>query len=436
MSGFVGTEPTVMIAGLGWLGAAGLMAGAFVISRRRPAWGLGLVLAATPLYQFRGTLGLPVTLLELILGAVLLGWLVNYRKYPLQPERGWIWLGVLVAGGLAAAVLSPDPRMGLGLWRAFLFEPALYLLAATAILRKESARPLLVGLVGSLGVLTVYAFVRGLVGTDLTYDGRILGPYQSANFLAMATVPVILASVFWPAADLPRDRFRRLSVRLIPAGLAGVLLLLSQSRGGLISLVAGLVVGGLFTAVKVTRRQLVAGLLALAVATAVVVPLAFVRAEPIVPVRRMLVENAAEFIRDKPLFGVGPNQFQARLNERYYTDYFLARYYLPFAPNAHNLLLVLWSEWGVITLAGFLGLVVTTGRRLVTNQGVATAVPAAVLAAMLAHGLVDTPVLKNDLALLFMAMVALAWTAASATSGRKRPVRTRSARHTRPRAVA
>ena len=412
MNGFVGTEPTVVLSGIGWLGVTAVLAGTLALSIRKPAWGLGLVLAATPLYQFRGTLGLPVTLLELILGTVLLGWLLNYRKYPLQPDRGWIWLGILLSGGLAAAALSPDTRMGLGLWRAFLFEPALFLLAATAIFRKESARPVLVGLIGSLGVLTAYAILRGLAGTDLTYDGRILGPYQSANFLAMATVPIILASLFWPADDLPADKLRRIAVRLVPAGVAGGLLLASQSRGGVISLVAGVSVGGLFTAVRVTRRQLVAVLAALAIVVAVVVPVTFLRAEPIVPVRRMLIENAAEFIQAKPVFGIGPNQFQARLNERYYTDVFLARYYLPFAPNAHNLLLVLWSEWGVITLAGFLGLIVTTARRLMRYHGPQAAVPAAVLAAMLAHGLVDTPILKNDLALVFMMMVALAWTVA------------------------
>lgn len=428
MSDFVGTEPTVVLSGIGWLGALAVMAGAFALSLRKPAWGLGLVLATTPLYQFRGTLGLPVTLLELILGAVLLGWLFNYRTYPLRPERGWIWLGILLGGGLVAAVLSPDTRMGLGLWRAFMFEPVLYLLAATAVFKQESPRPILIGLIGSLGVLTTYAVVRGLIGTDLTYDGRILGPYQSANFLAMATVPVILASLFWPATDLPKDKLQRRAIRFVLTGIAGLLLLASQSRGGLISLLAGLVVGGLFTAVRVTRRQMVTGLVGLAVVIAIVVPVTFLRAEPIVPVRRMLIENAAEFIKAKPVFGIGPNQFQARLNERYYTDVFLARYYLPFAPNAHNLLLVLWSEWGLVTLAGFLGLVVTTGRRLVAHHGVRTAVPAAVLTAMLAHGLVDTPVLKNDLALIFMAMVALAWAAGTSVASRpkakpKRPIR-------------
>jgi O-antigen ligase len=153
---------------------------------------------------------------------------------------------------------------------------------------------------------------------------------------------------------------------------------------------------------------------------AATVPYLFSRPTPIVPVRRKLWEESFDFIHAHPLFGLGPNQFQSRLNEKYFGNVFLERYFLPFAPNSHNLFLVLWVDWGITGLVGFLGLVGWVIRRLIKHWDRAAVVPAAMLTATLVHGVVDTPVLKNDLAILFMVMLVLAGRLGTASKPRRR----------------
>jgi O-antigen ligase len=404
---FVGVEPTVTLAGLGWVLVAAWLAVVFALTLKKAPWGFATVLAVTPLYQFRGNLGLPTTFLELTLGAVLLAWLIQYRRYPLRFDRTWPWLGVMLIGALIAALVSPDTREGLGLWRAFFLEPIAFFLAASAVFRKESTAPLFYGLLGSLGVITTWAAVQAVGPSDLSYDGRLLGAYQSANFLAMAVVPVIIAALFWPARQLPPALRTRQLVRAVPAVIGGILLLASQSRGGFIALGVGLGIALLYNLARFKRSQLIAMLAAGVVAVGVAVPLLYHRDPTILPIRRILAEQAVGYIADHPVFGVGPGQFQSRVAERYLDDTYYTRYFVPYAPNAHNLVLVIWVEWGLAVLVAMIGLLITIGERIKTIPREWQVVTLAILAGMLVHGLVDVPILKNDLAILFMTVLVL-----------------------------
>jgi O-antigen ligase len=82
----------------------------------------------------------------------------------------------------------------------------------------------------------------------------------------------------------------------------------------------------------------------------------------------------------------------------------------------HNIVLTFWSETGLIGLAGFVALMITAfvqcwrGWRHDSldwrplQLGVLLA-----LVAVIAHGLVDVPYFKNDLALEFWALLGLVW---------------------------
>ena len=174
---------------------------------------------------------------------------------------------------------------------------------------------------------------------------------------------------------------------------------------------AGLGVALLFNVKKLGRTQVIALIAAAVIVVAATVPLLFNRDETILPIRRILAEHAIGYVADRPLFGVGPGQFQSRVAERYIGDAYYERYFVPYAPNAHNLFLVLWVEWGLLVVIAAIGLLITIGEHLkrVTREWQIPIL--AILTAMLIHGLVDVPILKNDLALLFMTMLVLAMTA-------------------------
>ncbi len=399
MNGFIGTEETIMISGIGWLVVAVLVVGAFLLARRRADWGIALVVASLPFYQVRGSFGVPTTLLELVLGAVVLGVLSRWPRY--RPARSPFdpWLALWVLGSLLAAVLAPDPKQALGLWRAFFLEPAVFFVAARTIFRTEPVRPLLYGAIGAIGVAVVWTASLAAGGSALSYDGRLAGPFQSPNFMAHLTVPLTLLVLGWPG------RLSRL-VRFGPAVLGLVLLAGSQSRGGLLALAAGGLVLALLRSGPAWRKRITAAMVMGALLVAGI--LLNADRDDRFSTRPVLWKTAAAVIAERPLLGAGPEYFQDEVRARVGGDEDLRRFIVPRAPDAHNLFLVTWTEWGFATLAGLLGLLATLAAVLWRRRD-RWAVPAAAMAAaILAHGLVDTPVLKNDLAIIFMLVFVLA----------------------------
>ncbi|MDP9211663.1 MAG: O-antigen ligase family protein [bacterium] len=399
MNGFIGTEETIMISGVGWIAVAVMAAGAFLLARRRADWGIALVVAALPLYQVRGSLGVPTTLLELMLGAVVLGLLSRWPRY--RPVRSPFdpWLALWVLGSLLAAVLAPDPKQALGLWRAFFLEPVVFFVAARSVFRTEPVRPLLYGAIGAIGITAAWAAVLAASGSALSYDGRLAGPFQSPNFVAHLAVPLTLLVLGWPG------RLSRL-VRFGPVVLGLVLLAGSQSRGGLLALAAGGLALAFLRSAPAWRKRITAAV----VIGGLLIAGVFLNADrdDRFSTRPVLWKTAAAVIAERPLLGAGPEHFQDEVRARVGGDEELRRFVVPRAPDAHNLFLVTWTEWGLATLAGLISLLATLTAVLWRRRDRWVAPAAAMAVAILAHGLVDTPVLKNDLAIIFMLVFVLA----------------------------
>ncbi|HEY8108879.1 MAG TPA: O-antigen ligase family protein [Patescibacteria group bacterium] len=395
----IGAEQTLTVAGpIAWVAVMALLLGAFLFTRRHPGGGLGLVVAALPLYQVRGSLGLPTTLLELLLGAVLLGILSRWPAYKPRWSPYDPWLALWAGGSLVAALLAPDPQQGLGLWRAFFLEPVLFFVVARTVFTKESARPIAYGAAAAVGITALWTAALALGGTALSYDGRLTGPFQSANFLAHLGVPLGLLLIGWPQR-LPAY------VRYVPALLALGLLAGSQSRGGVLAFAIGAatLVALRSGAVWLKRGAVVALALGL-VATA---GLTLVERSDQYSTRSVLWKTALEVVGERPLLGAGPEHFQDEVRRRMGGDEELRQFVIPRAPDAHNVFLVTWTEWGLLALLGLLGLLGTAARLLYRRRDAWVPPAAAMTAAIVTHGLVDTPILKNDLALVFMVVLLL-----------------------------
>lgn len=396
-------EPTIFIGGPWmWAAVVALLLAAFFLTRKRPDWGLATVVAVAPLYQMRGEVfGLPTTFLELTLGAVILAILSRWpREKPHRTPYDW-WILLFVVGSLLAAVVSPDLREGLGLWRAFILEPVIFFYAVTAAFRSRDPRPLLSGIMAAIAVAG--AWTLGLIaeGRGFTYDDRLLGPYQTANYFALLLVPLTLATVFWP-----RREWLPVRAAAVAAGL--LMLLLSNSRGGLLALLAGTLVTIPFLG-KRFRLALAAVLIgALAAGAAIFGPRLIEHSEDqVISARPVVWREAGNAIMAGPLFPIGPGQFQDYFRERVSGNEDELLYIAPQAHNAHNFFLVAWTEWGLVTVAALLGILGTMILTIVRRHSYWMIVPSAMLAAIVVHGLVDTSIFKNDLAILFWLTVAL-----------------------------
>lgn len=396
-------EPTIFIHGPWmWVGVGALLLAAFFLTRRRPDWGVAAIVAATPLYEVRGDVfGIPTTFLELTLGAVVLGLISRWPQERLRRTPYDLWAALFVVGSLLAAVVSPDLREGLGLWRAFILEPVVFFYAAAAVFAKRDPRPLLVGAMGALVISAAWTLALVADGRGLTYDHRLLGPYQTANYFSLFLVPLILMTIFWPRKEL-------LAPRIVVAGGGLAMLVLSNSRGGLMALLAGVLVTIPFLGKRL--RLILAAVLvgSLAAATAVFGPRLVEHSEKqIISARPVVWREASRMITEQPVFGIGPGRFGGLFKQRVAGNQTESLYIAPQAHNAHDVWLVAWTEWGILTVVSLLGILVTAVLTVRRRFSYWMVVPAAMLAAIVIHGLVDTSVFKNDLAILFWLAVAL-----------------------------
>jgi putative inorganic carbon (hco3(-)) transporter len=126
--------------------------------------------------------------------------------------------------------------------------------------------------------------------------------------------------------------------------------------------------------------------------------------------RTHLWQATLQMLRDHPIFGSGLFGF-ARGIQPYRGGVYEENLIYP-----HNIVLNMWTETGLLGLAGFLWLLLQTFRVSWTGwrSGPAAwrAIQLGIVLAMVAvivHGLVDVPYFKNDLALEFWTFLGLAW---------------------------
>ncbi len=115
--------------------------------------------------------------------------------------------------------------------------------------------------------------------------------------------------------------------------------------------------------------------------------------------RTMIWRSSLRIIRDNPVLGIGPGNFQTS-----YLDY--QQYFPPYlewaVPQPHNLYLAFYLQTGLVGLIGFLLLCFKWFSLGLTQKNTTfSVVSLGILFYVLLHGLVDTPYWKNDLAYFF-----------------------------------
>ena len=125
-------------------------------------------------------------------------------------------------------------------------------------------------------------------------------------------------------------------------------------------------------------------------------------------------QSALNVIRDRPLTGLGLDQFLYAFRGRYI---FPDAWQEPDLSHPHNFLLDVWVRLGIAGPLVFIGLQVAFWRTvapLVHRFSTTPLLQALVIGAMgsmanlLAHGLVDNSVFVNDLSIVFMLLLGLA----------------------------
>lgn len=406
---------------------------AAVVAFVRTRWALALTIVAAPAYLLKTSVaGVPVTLLEALIVGTILGWIVGL----FAGKRTWqevvravresvpasIALPLLVAviGWVVATLLSIDARASVGAVKAWLIEPALIGVVLLVEARRDgrTSSTIVRAILALLSWVSLAGFAQFVWFRETLQDARLSSVFAPvANYFAMFAAPLFVFAVGLATAN--RERVFALAA----SALSGTALLLSFSYGGFLAVLAG----GLAIIVTMLRGNARRNTLLMLLAFAALVFVALTptrhfreklnfttRSSSLV--RTEIWRTAVEIGRQYPLTGIGPNTFEKEYRVVAPTLYHPPLEWLVAKP--HHLYLNAWVETGILGLLGLVWASVAVLRllfRAARSGRVYAAVVGASCIAILAHGFVDTPLFKNDLAFVAAVLAALGLAAAAET---------------------
>ncbi|MFA6588360.1 MAG: O-antigen ligase family protein [Patescibacteria group bacterium] len=386
----------------------------------KPVWAALLIFALLPAYNLRLTIfALPTTILEVIILTAVLGAIANWLKhrspFPIIPKWLWSAIGAWLIIGLFGVWVSTNHYQALGLFRAYIIEPALlvplfYLLAESEKYRKQflflaSLQLIILSLVAIGQRLGWFYSPKPWINENPV---RVVGLFAYPNALALYVAPLtallfgtwlkLKNQVLWPERHL----------WIISAFFGLVACFLANSRGAILALGLGVVVSGFF----VKRKWLWLGICALALAGMLAIPAVHQKAIQIVSgqdvstdVRQVLWQGTWRLIKARPLTGSGLGNFPT-----VYKKYKLPQH-IEFLQYPHNLILNVWVELGlpglIFSIVLIFWLIIKLFKHFKEKNPFALAGLLAWLV-IISHGLVDVPFFKNDLSVLTVLLFCLA----------------------------
>lgn len=376
--------------------------------------------ALAPAYVVRWHVGqFPSTLLEAAIVLTVAVFLVESalsREAPAWRSPLTLPAALFIAASALAVLAAPSRTAALGIYRAYMLEPAaLALVIASVVRTHRQALVLLTGFFVGASVLAV-ANAGLVIGFVLHHQLDVRGPapsaiYNSPNSVALYLVPLLAVAGSVVLYGTSRSGRVVAAVFLLIAAPASVL---TFSRGGWATL------GAVMVALAVSHRRrwwLLAGLAVIAALVVIAVP--------DVPHRALLLLRSGDgntsgdrlrlwsmtltLLSHSPIFGTGLAGFEPTMVPLWKGDASWILY-------PHDIALDMWVETGLFGLLAFAWLFGAAAA--VSSIGWRRAAPGwraihlgvlVALVAVLVHGAIDNPYFKNDLSVEFWALVALTW---------------------------
>lgn len=379
-----------------------------------------------PAYLLRFTIsGIPFTALEIFSYGLFFGWVLTLRRpkkiYWKQPLPWYFVLAALFFLGASIGVvwapdmiLLPDgdffaaARAALGVWKGWILAPLLYFwVMSQSLTNAEEVRRFLRIFVYSAVLVALFAYGMGMAGFGISYDFRLTGFYESANFLALYLLPAAMLNMVWIFERHAPSHWQHY---LDTATLTILLhaLLFTQSYAALLALFGSLMLYGFYMILRTpgSFKKVFIGMLVLLVTFLIMVMTQlqapkfkqFLDAEnrSSTTVRFEIYQVTWNLIQKHWLWGVGPGLYQA--NYQTQAPRALGRAPLEWnVPHPHNLFFAFWLNAGLLGLAALLGMLFLAHQRFTY--------PLLAFWAIILHGFFDTPFWKNDLAMIFWAVI-------------------------------
>lgn len=401
---------------------------------RRNLWqAICLVALFLPAYVIRvHVAGIPTNALELLVAGVAISVLFQPDTWPLYvqslkniPTSIKIWIGLFFLATCVSTLISSHVLVSLGIVKGWILVPLVYAALIygarpTAIQKQQ----LLDALIASASVVSLMALIMGRV------DGRLQAFYDTPNSLALYVAPVLAATLWQAEKDKQRKSW------LIAAAAIQVLALIgAQSVGAGLAVFLSLCIG-ISAWLKKGKVQTLAVLLVAALIGSwifwqsgkipyLLEPLKNPQTHNSATVRLQLWSISWDLIKEHPLVGIGLGQFEPAYQQKLTAHLrachpesdegsissagFNCNRLVPefVFRDPHNLVLSFWLNTGLLGLVSFISLNSMVLKRIRRQQDSVHSAYFLILISYLAYGLVDTIYWKNDLSILWWAVIAI-----------------------------
>lgn len=373
---------------------------------------------------------LPTNVLEFTTGVLFIFWIFGllWFEFPKPNLSKWQWFGVglfLLAITIATAYAVWKIPLGrsvpLGIWKGWFVAPLLYFFMLVSSFRGKKDLELLIevttGIIAlSASVMLLQYFTGIFSEIQATIDFRLVWPYldplsgkgTSGNYPAIFLSPFLaLAWIMTLKSELKLDRLYYFLCALVIA----ITVYYTKSYGAWLAVIGAMAFGSFFVMSGFKRWVLVP------VCTIVLLSGLYVdqkntekfrygldtQDDTVISSREErsnIWKVSIDLIKANPIFGIGPGQFQRAFERQapFTLKRPISRQEVDHALHSHNTYLMFWLSNGILGIISFVFLLVVLVVPVPRNWKIVLITP---LFYLLAHGLIDVMVFKNDLAFSF-----------------------------------
>lgn len=363
--------------------------------------GLAVLIGLLPLYLIRFQIGpLPTTLLELLVVTTILVWLGRYQTWRLDilKYQQWLWpLGLLLLAGVIGIIVAPDTWSALGIFKAYLAEPAILFLVLVTTFKNQSDWLLAFkALAVSAIFLSLLALVQAVTGLGIPVpwdlERRVTSVFDYPNALGLFLAPIVGLTAILHSQTKEK-------IWLSSALLGALAIMLAETEAAYVAIPAGLLLTFLVSNTTRASKVKIVGAVAI-VSLVALIGSTTIRSKLLLQdysgqVRLSQWSETWQLLQDRPIFGAGLNGYP-EVFAAYHDPTLYEIFQYP-----HNLILNTWVELGLLGLVAmfWLGWLVLKNQQTKKDNFIVL-VAFAGLSIMVIHGLVDVPFFKNDLAVM------------------------------------
>jgi O-antigen ligase len=341
-------------------------------------------------------------------------------------KKKWSWLVLAwLTFAIVSLLISPDLRAAAGIFKAYFFEPILFLLVFLSVVKTKKDLEIIFYALGfSALYISAFAIYQKFTGVFIPNSiwqaaetRRVTSFYGFPNAIGLYLAPIVVlyAGLFFEKIlnikykFLNTQKILEIVYFLFVIIFSVLAIIFARSEGAYVGILAGLFFLGLIT--KKLRWPTVVATTVFVTVIALVPQFRHYAVEQITfqndsgKVRLIMWHETWQMLHDRLFSGAGLAGYQENFS-LYHKAKYIEIYLYP-----HNLFLNFWSELGLGGLIVFLLMIIKFFKdattKLLTTRSPLLVTLTAVMITLLVHGLVDVPYLKNDLSLLFWLIIGL-----------------------------